>query len=719
MSVVSPTSASPPRDSPLSAREVPPAPESDLGQRNPAVASGDTLLERKLRQYTRRPAGGEAPASGETIILGQPGDSLETAFAMAREELAAGRGVRVIAPGVTLARTWPEWARQAPGLTLTEWGAFGPGCLADATREVEAEFEAWTNEAFGGQFGGQPAGPIFFATGCKRFFQRTLIAYPVAWSIARTFPRARVLCVRPGADTGKLLTQLLAKSGGEVAMGEAPRPTRLPWRLHVLGLGAAALTFGLARATHDYVQAAPTFRELRRLRRRDPLPVPESWIGILSDWARMNYHLLDAFAVHEAEHAPSLGVLFLGSIAPWARDEERMRSYHQSEIWPGLGPLRKHLHKCVVEQAAMPEAPLDFAKALGVGATRAARTLGRLSRRAEVRLPSLTVSVAPRELVPWATMDVLRATLGAEAGKELLARVPMGGKTVALVGGNNVAWAPLDLALQAAGATTFDHPHGAGTEPWTGMCASTSAVRLAWTTADALATAGPGVRTIVSGMPLRFRLPPRARRPRRILLASGYVHRDAEWIFGFPGATNRYPHRVFQAELLALVPLLRSRLGSDLEFRWRPHPSDIHAQLEADLARLDRVELSRGRPFEDDAAWADVMVSSLSTIVIEAIFAGIPVFVHVLPEADGLPATRHLAPSRVFFHAEDGARVIAEWATRFGDEPLLGLEPEERSRVTLFGETGEPVPMTEYLGCQRLRPWPVVPRDTCAARSAS
>jgi hypothetical protein len=169
---------------------------------------------------------------------------------------------------------------------------------------------------------------------------------------------------------------------------------------------------------------------------------------------------------------------------------------------------------------------------------------------------------------------------------------------------------------------------------------------------------------------------------------------------------NPFPREVYQPELLDVIRRLRALGHADLEFRWRPHPADVLARVLRDLGDTTDVELSRGRPLEEDAAWADVIVSSNSTAVIEMMFAGVPVFLHNLAEFDGLPATSFLARERVFFHAEDGARRVAAWLDRFASRPSDGLAPERAARVALFGAAGVPVPMTEYFGRRRTRPIP-------------
>ena len=405
--------------------------------------------------------------------------------------------------------------------------------------------------------------------------------------------------------------------------------------------------------------------------------------------------VIDAFAIPETEQGGNLGVLLIGTLAPYRRDEERQRTHHKSELWPGLGRLRDRLSQCRVEQAVMPERTTSLARAITVGLFRSSMAIWRLSSAPEVALRSLRFTPRATDLLKWATLDVLRATLAGEAARALVKRVSMSGATVIGVTTNSGTWTPVDLALQKSGAVTVDYLHGANID-WNMASESESSARVVWVIPDA---AIPGARKLIAGMPVRARLLPRTVPAHRMLLLTNYVHRDSD-ADSLPGAT-RFPAQLFQAEMLELVSLLRAAGHRHLTFRWRPHPADNEKAIRTDHARLVNVALSRDRPLEEDVAWADVVISSNSTTVIETLFAGVPIFVHLLPEQWDIPALSFLAPERLFFHAEDGAQRIGMWLTRYGATPADGLEPERLARLALFGPSGEPTPMTAHFGAKR------------------
>ena len=655
----------------------------------------DPILREKIETFSIRPSGCARAKDSEIIILAQYGDSLDAAFETARARLRAGHAVRVVGPGITLRRAWPAWVSEENDLTLTEWGAFRTTSEREATETLEDEFRVWIREIIG-DFGGQAADRVFCAAASQRLLLEVLTVYPVARSLADAFPRALVHCERPRSLMGSVLQDLLERTGGRVTTSLSP-PSSVPWRARIASLGAAGMVAATARVVRAYLDAAPSRRAIRELRRKRPPVLPDTWVGVTPDWYRINHHLLDAFAVPETADGTALGVLFVGTLAPYARDEHTQRQSREGGLWPGLGALRDRLDRCPVDQAVMPEALSDFARSIAIGLARSVRALAALSSSPSIRLPSVRFSPSAQDLVRWATIDVLRATLGQAAARSLLMGVPMHGRTVIFAASNNAATAPVNLALRDAGAITVEHPHGSCADGWSAGSDNASSIRLVWAQPDAT-SAGPRVRTLLTGMPVRFELPPRERRATRILLMTSYVHRDSESSLGSAGGASRFPLLVFQAEMLDLIPRLRDGQPAKLVFRWRPHPADNQAEVARAVELLDDVELSRGRPLQEDAAWADIIVSSNSTAVVEALFAGVPVFAHLLAEQSGIPATSYLAAERIFYHAEDGARRIREWLDAYGDRPADGLNAERQARAALFGDTLAPVAMTTYFG---------------------
>jgi hypothetical protein len=136
-------------------------------------------------------------------------------------------------------------------------------------------------------------------------------------------------------------------------------------------------------------------------------------------------------------------------------------------------------------------------------------------------------------------------------------------------------------------------------------------------------------------------------------------------------------------------------LDSSLVLRWRPHPADAPDAVARALARIPPVELSQGRPLAEDLDWCDVLVTSQSTALIEAILVGVPSFVHVTPEYER--ELGWVAPERAFFHAEDLVPRFARWMAALESGDPLANDADARARHALFGPTEKPRPFREAL----------------------
>lgn len=658
-------------------------------------------LKQKLRRFTV--VRGTVAAGAETIVLAQPGEPIDEAFRKAEVLVRGETPVRLIGQGVTLTRTWPDWVKEAEGLSLTEWGALQYATLGEMTIGLQAEMRHWIRSIADDIFDGLPSDRILFASACSRFFQRVVLCFPIARALAVAFPGATVLVAGQDPWLRNLLETVASHSDPRHAPHTQRHGHRV-WAARIIALGSAALAASAIREIAEYITARASFNMLARLRRRQAAQLPNTWIGAAPDWYRINQHLLRALAVPETDTGGTIGIILVSTLSTGLRDEANMRIHHPSpNPWPGLGPLAERFDRCVVEQAVLPERLLAFVRATLRGLMRSAVLLRRLARSPLLDLPSVQLSHSEwtRGLVTWATVDVVRATLAQAAADLITARLGSAVQTFSVTGSGSPNIAAVDLSFQREGVTTFDHPHGAGGDSWTGASSTSSSIRCVWTLPDSRAAEVGGQATLVTGMPAPERLSARTRPARRILMMSNYVHRDA-------ARDGHYPLRAFQDELLDVIPLLRARGHADKEFRWRPHPADDQLLVALEAKRHPGLALSRGVAVEEDAAWADLVVSSISTTLIEVLFAGVPVFVHALPEHWGTPVTSFIDPSRLFFRAADGADAISSWLDQHGSDAKGGLAQEEKARVALFGATGEPVPMTEYFGRSATRRLPIV-----------
>jgi hypothetical protein len=189
---------------------------------------------------------------------------------------------------------------------------------------------------------------------------------------------------------------------------------------------------------------------------------------------------------------------------------------------------------------------------------------------------------------------------------------------------------------------------------------------------------------VVAGLPAA---PPRigALGHGNILILTNYFHRN----IAVPhGGTKRAP---YQRELLAIPELLRAALPSwPLDFRWRPHPAEIPELVDRAYAGLEDVKLSKGRPLEEDLEWADLIVSAHSSAAVQAMFVGLPVFVHLRPEMVDSPFTAYASESRAFRSAPEAVeRIVPCLRALANDDPDV-LAPEHQARLALVGG---PIPL--------------------------
>jgi hypothetical protein len=114
----------------------------------------------------------------------------------------------------------------------------------------------------------------------------------------------------------------------------------------------------------------------------------------------------------------------------------------------------------------------------------------------------------------------------------------------------------------------------------------------------------------------------------------------------------------FLVEAIASLDAVRGA-SPGLSFRWRPHPADDPGIVGRVLEETPWLLRSEHAELVDDVDWADIVVTSVSSVFIEALFADLPVLLHVIPDIEGTAALDFVDPSRQFFYAKDGAARLA------------------------------------------------------------
>lgn len=650
---------------------------------NPARDGSALTLAERIAQFSRRPVHGIAGEVREArdVVVVPPRKPIEDGFEQARKLLAQGLPVRLVAHGATLEASLPHWARGERALLLTELGAYVHRYYVDEVMPLRTELRAWLGELFAETLPGLDAGEVLYGSACARFLQRAIDAGFFTGGLQLAHPGARFHVTDrtwPGA----------------LALGIEPEPVNPLWRGQLLALTFGASFAAAAWQCAEYWRSRQTLAALRAQRMRGAAVTDSRvWLALCADWYRLNRHLIDSVGLPELAAGRALGVLLLPRLVPGTRDESDLRRHVGRDSWAGLGPLKDHLEKISVDQAAGPESPAELARTLWSSARSMARVVARFAReprilsRGPLRM-DLASHVGP--LARLATQDLVRALTAAHAAARAADRSALSGSLVVFAASNLAESSAVDVAIQARGGQTIEFFHGAGAEGWVGTQESAARWRGVWTHADAIAIERLGRKPLVAGMPRRLahrsRVPLTG--PVKLLMLSNYVHRD----FAIEGT---FPYESFQRELLRLPALVRAQVTGELQIRWRPHPADNPKAVARTFATLEQVERTPNPLLEADVEWADVIVSSMSTAVVEALFSGPPIFLHVPPEFWEVPNVRALSDERIFFYAEEGARRVAACilAMRRGEKAVA--EPEAAARRSYFGPTAKPLGWAE------------------------
>jgi hypothetical protein len=318
-----------------------------------------------------------------------------------------------------------------------------------------------------------------------------------------------------------------------------------------------------------------------------------------------------------------------------------------------------------------------------------------------LRLGPVPVDLAAAlpQLARSATIDVLRARETRRAARALASRYDFRGARIVWPHASLVNVAVPDVELQRAGAITHELVHGALAEAIDHLTfeRTASTVKILWTELEATCLAAYEPDQQQRGgyvpRPLPPRRPPRQRsadEPIRILVLSNYL--------STPPGLDSMPFLCYQPALMHAVEVATRACRRPLELRWRPHPSD-DPTLVAETARQHValglvVSHGSGAPLlADDLSWADVLITSVSTSIVEALAHPIPILVHDIPSFETLGILGAVAEQRRFRNATELETRLPACLDALGGAEALA--PEAALRRRLFGPTGEPRSLRE------------------------
>jgi hypothetical protein len=644
------------------------------------------------------------------VVFVPRGTDLRQGFEYARTLLQHGRSVRIVGSGVTLHQNWPKWVTTEPNMLLTE--------LADRPIEGLLEFlpmragiEEWLDTIFADVIRGFRGSQIFYGEAAIRLFMPILEPFTTLANLAKRTGAARYHCVDERWIGLEMLQNLAEQNNGILVTVARHKSVFWPILLFVTGLVAFAGT--ALDQLRIYVKEAPARAELRRRRSHScDTIVPHLWVMLVPDWIRINLHVLESVVKPALQRGEQLGVLLSGSLQSGARMDSNLRAHIGSELWPGLGLLQDRSDEYKVDQVISPESTQEFLRVCTKALRQSVRVLNRLAcRSSRIRSGALHFDLAKHkwQLAKLVTKDVWTAIAVERASRAAIQRHSFADTNVVLVGASVSSLAVADLILQKASATTVDFAHGSPVT-WLSDTPSVSTFKCVWTRADAIPAETFGQSALVAGLPRtvakNFRHP--GYKATNILIASNYATVDS--LIG-----SCLPFLPYQEELLAVVPLIREIWAQRFQFRWRPHPTDMQWAVSATLKQYPNVDLSHGCSLGEDAAWADIIITSSSSVVPQFLLAGVPVFLHVRHSLLHASEVAYFASERKFFLASDLQEPFTQCIAALDSCDPLALDAEKRTRVAFFGSTGEPASLLEILRggpFGRLSPTPKPPFDS-------
>jgi hypothetical protein len=644
---------------------------------------------------------GRCEGGRERVILVPDGGSLPSGFLAARPELGQGDLVRLIGRGVTVRRHWPDWVHHADALVLTELDAYLPRDRAACLLPLRTNGKRWLSEVFRQSLDITPVERVFWASFANRLLLPAFAALPLALGVAHHHGAHSIRCVTPDWPGTTALRALLHGNGELLTSDPAPLP-RWRWSVKVAAWMGTAVVVAAVFRWWEYLRQREARARLGALR-RDSRHDPSLWIGVLGHWPRASRHVVTAVSEATRARGELLGVILQDSLRP-GHQEVSPSSGAPAGFFPTLDePSLRDLIGAVDQCASSESIPqlatmtVDY---LRRGLTIALR-LVRMGPWVDLGPVRLKLDRFMPALVKLGSIDVLRALEAERAGQALTRRHRLEGKKIVWAHASLANLAGPDVIAQMAGATTYELVHGAFADRVDVLtyAASTSSVRLVWSEAEArflspVAAPQQCLGGFVPTPPNLSRPETGHRGPIRILATTNYGHGYGTQQRDRP-ALDVYEVAFFEALAAAL-----QAARTPVEVRWRPHPDDDRNQVDHTLRAFAALEMSlsfQRRSLEEDLAWGQLIVTSWSSSVLQALSLAVPIFVHEIPLYESTGVMASIDPGRRFETTSDLVERLVPCLRRIPSTDPDLLAPEERLRREFFGPAGTPRSLTEVL----------------------
>lgn len=643
------------------------------------------------------------------VVVVPPGSPIAAGFARARDELASGASsVRLVGRDVTSRTNWPPWTHDAEHLVVTEIDAYLPVDRQPLWDDMAAALRRWLSEVFDGTLPGVRPEDAMWGSATLRVFLPAFVAWPYVVGLTEHHAHDRVICVDATWPGSAPLGDRVTRRGGTF-VSAAPARGSGAFALRAAGWFAVSGVAAIAHRALEFHRERPARQRLNELRARHA-EAPRVWLVVFGDWPRSCRHVIEGVGSAGRERGARVGILLQTSLRAGLRRENDMHAPSGDAIFPTLDEPALAGNVAAVDQCASAETWHELLANRGRSLAKSGRVLARLLRRGRFAdLGVMRFDLAPHvsALARLSTFDLLRGNETIHATQRLLARRNFSGADVIWPHASLVSEIIPDLLLQRAGATTYELIHGSlflGLDLLT-FGRTASSVRIFWTAVEPAlhAHVTRHQRTLGGYVPRplpRVSRGPRPAGPIRVLAVSNYACPN-------PAVGEGLALAYLQDRFLQAVAGAIGHVDSSIVLRWRPHPSDDRGRVEATRAlhappgmemSLEPGALGR------DLGWADILVTSISSSITEALCHPLPILVHRPPTLDWAGALSLFAPERLFQDGTDLAQKLrlcieAVEAIQHGVPGALG--PEDDLRRRFFGPTGVPASLASIFWPER------------------
>jgi hypothetical protein len=646
----------------------------------------DEALREKVKKFTviynQNKDGQQEPTE---IIIVPTGGDLSRGFELAKELLAQNLAVRLIGEGVNLRWTQPAWVRETGQLWLTELGAYHTKKLKETDWILQKDIKSWLNEVLGEVITGHDSGKVFLGSALTRLFASSDNAgsLPVLSEIVELHGVKNYYYIPGTQVSAKQIEHLIASVGGTLKTVKSMSFSAM--RLRIVSQGFAWMAAVILRQLYFHNKEKPSRLRLNKLKKQHKVNSKySSWAVLFADFKRMNSMVVNSFVLPALENKEPVGILLAGRLVLGEILGVESREQTGNDNWTGLSELEAHLPECRVEQIVSVESWLELFKLFVRFLKKASAAIFRIAWKPTYTGEKFKFDFSENwvDLITMLTQDVYQALSTEIATDKATLRNDFQGATVVFAVNGAVPFSIADAMLQSAGATTIDFIHGIpGT--WLGMIPSISSIREVQIkpNIDTEISAEQKITVTKTRCPTVFKQTNSSKPARNILLTTSYA-------LYFSKYNGNIPWLPFQKEMLSVVPIIRELFPDRFQFRWRAHPWDWKPAVEQTKNRVGNIELSEGRLLNEDLEWADIVISSFSTVLGDALWYDVPVFLHTAPLSADIPAVLSFDSSRRFFLASEIRLPFLECVKNLDSGNPEALAFEKQTRRAWF-ETAE------------------------------